>query len=334
MKALHGRLRSAFQAARFSSSQEAARHKRLYDRKAGVVEFRPGDKVLVRLDSYKGANRKLINRWSSTLHTVVGRIVDDVPAYVIENDKGKQQVLHRDVKPANILLTSQAQARLADFGTGMFMSERTKERVGTAFYMAPEIFEGKGPSVQGDIYSLGVLAYEVLSGDRPFEGNSYDELMLQHLTSVPVNLRFKRRDVTTEISQVIAKAMSRDQDKRFTTVREFIDAFENETIGPQEVQPEVGRFAMSPPKFSDPTPAHFMHDRTLPRPDGVRDEALRVGLAAVETSWLSDSLHRSTNGPHRTGYDYEDYGFSAKATALVSVPPRPRVVSSNSLVTP
>ena len=52
-------------------------------------------KFLVRLDSYKGANRKLVNRWSSTLHTVVGRIADDIPAYVIENDKGKQQVLHR-----------------------------------------------------------------------------------------------------------------------------------------------------------------------------------------------------------------------------------------------
>ena len=81
--------------ARISSSQEAARHKRLYDRRAGVVELCPGDKVLVCLDSYKGAGQKLINRWSSTLHTVVGRIADDVPAYVIEDDNGKQQVLHR-----------------------------------------------------------------------------------------------------------------------------------------------------------------------------------------------------------------------------------------------
>ena len=95
VKALHGCLRNAFKAARLSSTQEAARHKRLYDRRAGAVELCPGDKVLVCLDSYKGANRKLVNQWSSTLHTVVERIVDDVPAYVIENDKGKQQVLHR-----------------------------------------------------------------------------------------------------------------------------------------------------------------------------------------------------------------------------------------------
>ena len=95
VKALHGCLREALKVAWISSNQEAARHKRLYNRRAGVVELRPGDKVLVRLDSYKGAGRKLINRWSSTLHTIVGRIVDDVPAYVIENDKGKQEVLHR-----------------------------------------------------------------------------------------------------------------------------------------------------------------------------------------------------------------------------------------------
>ena len=72
VKALHGHLRNAFKAAHISSNQEAARHKRLYDRRAGAVELCPGDKVLVCLDSYKGANRKLVNRWSSTLHTVVG----------------------------------------------------------------------------------------------------------------------------------------------------------------------------------------------------------------------------------------------------------------------
>ena len=62
VKALHGRLREALKVVRISSSQEAARHKRLYDRRGGVVELCPGDKVLVCLDSYKGAGRKLINR--------------------------------------------------------------------------------------------------------------------------------------------------------------------------------------------------------------------------------------------------------------------------------
>ena len=94
VKALYGRLREAIKLARISADQEAARHKRLYDRRAGVTELHCGDKVLVRLDAYRSGHQKLKNRWGSMLHTVVGQIVDDIPAYVIENEKGKQKVLH------------------------------------------------------------------------------------------------------------------------------------------------------------------------------------------------------------------------------------------------
>ena len=73
-----------------------------YDHRAGVTELRPGDKVLVRLDMYCSAHRKLINWWSSTLHTVVRHVADDIPMYVIENDKGNRKVVHR----ARLLLWS------------------------------------------------------------------------------------------------------------------------------------------------------------------------------------------------------------------------------------
>ena len=94
IKALYGQLREAIKLASISADQEAARHKCLYDCRAGVVELCHGDKVLVRLDAYQGAHQKLKNRWGSMLHTVVRRIADDVPTYVIENEKGKQKVLH------------------------------------------------------------------------------------------------------------------------------------------------------------------------------------------------------------------------------------------------
>ena len=69
------------------------------------MELRRGDKVLVRLDAYRGVRRKLKNRWGSILHTVVRRIADDVPAYVIENEKGKRKVIHQ----ARLLLWSSAE---------------------------------------------------------------------------------------------------------------------------------------------------------------------------------------------------------------------------------
>ena len=65
------------------------------DRRAGVAKLCPGDKVLVKLDAYWGAHQKLVNRWSSILHTVVRCVADDVPAYVIENTKGDRKVIHQ-----------------------------------------------------------------------------------------------------------------------------------------------------------------------------------------------------------------------------------------------
>lgn len=141
-----------------------------------------------------------------------------------------KQVLHRDVKPANVFLTDAKRAKLGDFGTGVFITEQSlDERVGTAFYMAPEIFEGKAPAIQTDIYSLGVLTYEVLAGARPFGGESYDQLMMQHLTGFPDPLRKYRPELPSEIGQVVAQTMSRDATRRFQTVTAFIAAFSKAT---------------------------------------------------------------------------------------------------------
>ncbi len=156
--------------------------------------------------------------------------------YILEIARGlaythSRQVYHRDVKPANILLDENDEVKLADFGTGIFMTDRTTDRVGTAYYMAPEIFEGSIPSVQADIYSLGITAYEVLTNKRPFIGNSFDELMLQHLSAIPRNIRHYRKEIPESISKIVAKAMARKPELRYKTTREFIDdyqeAFEN-----------------------------------------------------------------------------------------------------------
>ena len=92
---LYERLKEALPVARDSTIMEARQQKRHYDRRAGAVELQPGDKVLVKLDAFCGQRRKLKNRWSGDLHTVVKRVMDGIPTYVIKNDKtGKKQVLH------------------------------------------------------------------------------------------------------------------------------------------------------------------------------------------------------------------------------------------------
>ncbi len=145
----------------------------------------------------------------------------------------QRQILHRDVKPANVFLQA-GRAKLGDFGTGAYISDafgapESAEKVGTAFYMAPEVFQGKSATVRSDVYSLGILAYEVIAGVRPFTGEDEDELMLAHSSGVPVALRQIRGEVSLELNRVVATAMSRTPQKRFESAEAFVAAFAEAT---------------------------------------------------------------------------------------------------------
>ena len=95
LTSLYDKQKSALVLARDTAILEAQRQKGLYDRKAVAVELHAGDKVLVKLDAFRGQWWKLKNRWGDTLHTVVKRVADGIPAYEIENDVNKKrQVLH------------------------------------------------------------------------------------------------------------------------------------------------------------------------------------------------------------------------------------------------
>ncbi len=179
----------------------------------------------------------------------------------------ERRVLHRDVKPSNIFLTATGESKLGDFGTGIYLTSRDQDRVGTAFYMAPEIFRGEGASVRSDVYSLGVVAFELLAGERPFTGTSYDELMLAHSSSLPKNLAHLRPEVNREVARVVARAMSRDPDRRFDSARAFGAAFGAafraafvQAVGlepepsPSAEEHVVGRAGRSLPRASQPQP--------------------------------------------------------------------------------
>lgn len=204
-----------------------------------AIEYCPGGTL----------DQLILERGRLTLEEASHLILDVAMGVVYTHLK---KVLHRDVKPANVFLTHDKRAKLGDFGTGVFITEqKDDERVGTAFYMAPEVFEGKPANMQTDTYSLGILAYEVLAGARPFTGDSYEQLMLQHLTGLPDPLRKYRSDVSSELSQVVARAMSRDPSRRFQTAQEFINAYSRVTgFQPtamlRQSQIQTGRNARTP----------------------------------------------------------------------------------------
>ena len=96
VSALYEHLKRATSLARATADKEAERFKRIYDRRAGAVALRPGDKVLIRIDAFVGARRKLKNRWSSQIHMVVCRVAEGVLTYVVQSDSGVEQVCHRE----------------------------------------------------------------------------------------------------------------------------------------------------------------------------------------------------------------------------------------------
>lgn len=168
----------------------------------------------------------LLEQGRLPLRTAV-RMVEDVAeglAYAHE-----EKVLHRDVKPANVFLTDDGRAKLGDFGTGAFMNDPSDERVGTAFYMAPELFEGEPSSVASDVYSLGVLAFEVLTGERPFRGESYEALMHEHLAGLLRDPRTVRGDLPDELARVVRSAMARSPQRRYPSVQAFLASLREAT---------------------------------------------------------------------------------------------------------
>jgi serine/threonine protein kinase len=138
-------------------------------------------------------------------------------------------VIHRDVKPSNILCHSAASIKVADFGTARIEALNLTragrlEPIGTPNYMAPERFLGRPADVRGEVYSVGVVLYQLLSGQRPFIASDYSELMNKVLHDSPPPLHLSRPDLWPELDEVAQKALARNPEDRFQTPMEFLDA--------------------------------------------------------------------------------------------------------------
>jgi tRNA A-37 threonylcarbamoyl transferase component Bud32 len=138
-------------------------------------------------------------------------------------------VLHRDIKPENILLEGR-HAVLADFGIARALQESgarltaTGAAVGTPGYMSPEQVAGDAIDARADIYALGVVGYEMLAGEPPFRGPTAQAVLTAHLTTPPLPLSELRPEVPLQVSNAIARALSKQPEDRFKTAGEFAEA--------------------------------------------------------------------------------------------------------------
>ena len=111
--------------------------------------------------------------------------------------------MHRDVKPQNVLLSREGEVKVTDFGIARSLHvehgvTQTGTVLGTSEYLAPEQASGKPVSPATDVYSLGVVLWELLAGDVPFEGENFVAVALRHLNEPPPDLRERRPDVRCE----------------------------------------------------------------------------------------------------------------------------------------
>jgi serine/threonine protein kinase len=136
-------------------------------------------------------------------------------------------VIHRDLKPSNILINSDGRIKLCDFGiahTAASDLTQVGDVIGTIQYMPPEQFLGMPVDERSDLYSVGVIAYELLTGKNPFSGTSA-AVMQQVLYQQPENPSSINPDLTPLIDQVILKALAKDNTRRYRNAHEFSEAF-------------------------------------------------------------------------------------------------------------
>jgi serine/threonine-protein kinase len=137
-------------------------------------------------------------------------------------------LVHRDIKPGNIMLSYDGRVMITDFGiakaTGDLSITSTGQVIGSPSYMAPEQAAGRPTDHRSDLFSLGIIFYEILAGEKPFNGDTYQSLIASIMSNYPASLQDYRIDVTREIDELVQRALVKVTESRYQSAEEFSEA--------------------------------------------------------------------------------------------------------------
>jgi eukaryotic-like serine/threonine-protein kinase len=161
-----------------------------------------------------------------------GRLpVDEAVAYAIEIGRGltaahARKLVHRDVKPQNVLIDPDGRAKVTDFGIARSLEQKgmtaTGRVLGTTDYVSPEQAMGEDVDERSDVYSLGVVLYEMLTGDVPFRAETQVGVAMKHVNEPMPDVQAKRSEVSASVAAVVERATTKDPRDRYGTVAEMV----------------------------------------------------------------------------------------------------------------
>ncbi len=241
----------------------------------------------------------------------------------------RKGIIHRDLKPQNVLLDDAGNAHLTDFGIAKILSEtmaltQSGAAMGTPAYMSPEQWQGQALDARADVYALGVMLFEMLTGQLPFAGDTPASIMYQHLQQPPPPVRNLRADLPPGFEAVIGQALAKDRDDRFASAGDLAAAFKSALVGQTPVK--------GPPRPKPVDATQIETPVSTPAPARSR-RPLLVGGALVIALLLIGGLVILSGGPGQPTQTSTapvvaiqattPATMTARAPTATSVPPTP-----------
>ncbi len=228
--------------------------------------FRSQNQFVMVMEFVEGATlEKLATQSRIPLHRILDYSNQILAALGYAHRRG---VTHRDIKPANIMITAHGLVKLMDFGIAKSANDvqltRPGTTLGSAYYMSPEQVRGVDIDGRSDIYSFGVMLYELLTGRKPFVADSSYSLLNAHLHEIPTSPLEVNPAISQELNDVVLRAMAKLPEDRFQTAEEFRDA-------------------ITPPRKLPPTPVCPPEPQPEPTPDLQIKAALHPSTTSAKT---------------------------------------------------
>jgi eukaryotic-like serine/threonine-protein kinase len=213
----------------------------------------------------------------------------------------RQNIVHRDIKPLNIMLQDGLSiaegTKILDFGLakiksgellGSFVAAQTTGLMGSPFYMAPEQWSDEPPDARADVYSLGVMLYQMLAGEVPFKANAIPAIMKKHLTEEPPTFSSRGIEVPPQIEAVVRHALEKEPEHRTASADEFLDEFGKAMEAASALLKSTGEARQPDPYQTLVSGPPLTTDPQVGRSSYARGTEDLIAAAISSKSWMED----------------------------------------------